>query len=49
MLLFIIKHDQFSFFYETLERLKLKFPDDLDMNKPFEQNIDKEFEAVINR
>jgi hypothetical protein len=39
----------FPYFYETLERLKLKFPDDLEMNKPFEENRDQEFEDVINR
>ncbi|CAF5060466.1 unnamed protein product, partial [Rotaria sp. Silwood1] len=39
----------FPYFYETLERLKLKFPDDLDMNKPFEQQIHQEFEEVLNR
>ncbi len=39
----------FPYFYETLERLKLKFPDNLDMNTPFEQPIDEEFENAINR
>jgi hypothetical protein len=39
----------FPYFYETLERLKLKFPEDLNMNKPFEQPVDQEFEDVINR
>ncbi len=39
----------FPYFYETLERLKLTFPDDLDMNKPLEQNVDQEFEDVINQ
>ncbi|CAF2494010.1 unnamed protein product [Rotaria sp. Silwood2] len=39
----------FPYFYETLERLKLKFPDDFDMNKPFEQQVDQEFEDAINR
>ncbi|CAF3834373.1 unnamed protein product [Rotaria sordida] len=39
----------FPYFYETLERLKLKFPDDLNMNKPFEQQVDQEFEDAINR
>ena len=39
----------FPYFYETLERLKLTFPEDLDLNKPFEQHIDQEFEEAINR
>ncbi|CAF0933142.1 unnamed protein product [Adineta ricciae] len=39
----------FPYFYETLERLKLTFPEDLDLNKPFEQHIDHEFEEAINR
>lgn len=39
----------FSYFYETLERLNLKFPDDLELNKPFEPQVDHEFENAINR
>jgi hypothetical protein len=47
----IIHHQArpFPYFYETLERLKLKFPEDLDLNKPFEENIDQEFEDAIER
>lgn len=39
----------FPYFYETLDRLKLKFPDDLDLNQPFEQRTDEEFEDAIQR
>lgn len=39
----------FSYFYETLERLQLKFPDELGMEKPFEQNLDQEVEDVVKR
>ena len=39
----------FPYFYETLKRLNLKFPEELDLNKPFEQNLDQEFEDAINR
>ncbi|UJR25220.1 hypothetical protein I4U23_006572 [Adineta vaga] len=38
----------FPYFYETLERLKLKFPEELDLNTPFEQRTDEEFEKAIN-
>lgn len=37
------------YFYETLERLQLKFPIQLNMTKPEEQKIDPEFEDAINR
>ena len=39
----------FPYFHETLERLKLKFPEDLDLNQPFEEKIDEEFENAIER
>ena len=39
----------FAYFYETLERLKLKFPDELEMDKPFQPNLDQEFEDAINQ
>jgi hypothetical protein len=37
------------YFHQTLERLQLKFPSDLKMNEPAEQQIDKEFEDAIIR
>ena len=37
------------YFFETLNRLELKFPADLDMNEPAEENKDLDFEHLISQ
>jgi hypothetical protein len=39
----------FPYFYETLKRLQLKFPADMNLDEPADQKNDQEFDVAIDR
>ena len=38
-----------AYFYETLDRLNLKFPSEMNISEPVDLQKDQEFEDAINR